>query len=408
MLPIRKIKFATFVMVCFAAVSARAETIARCGKGYLETVNGYRVLHLKGTPYEMGFQHGTLLKDDCKASIHYLFDVKAKDAKLEFFGLKLTAKQVVNRIFDMQRKFIPDRFVEEMDGLADAVGLPRRDVYVANMIPELFHCSGFALLNETTKDGTVLHGRVLDYGIDWKLQEHAVLIIGEPEGRIPYANVTYSGFIGSVTGMNHAQVSIGEMGGKGLGKWSGTPMAFLVRRVLEEAKNLDEAIAIFRDSARTCEYYYVIADAKNNRAVGMDGSADRFTLIQPGAKHERLPTPVPGTVLLSAGDRYKNLCKLVRTVRDSKEKFTIERAIRLMDAPVAMKSNLHNALMAPGLGKLWIANASADQKPAWSQKYYELDFAKLLKQPAPTSSGREYPAPPKRPLRPVATAAAGN
>src|SRR5262245_4026205 len=118
------------------AASARAEIIARCGQGYLETVDEYRVLHLKGTPYEMGYQHGQLLKEHCKALMHYLFEVKAKDAKLEFLGLKLTAKQLIGRIFDIQRRFIPDRFIEELDGLADACGVDRRDAYLANLIPE--------------------------------------------------------------------------------------------------------------------------------------------------------------------------------------------------------------------------------------------------------------------------------
>jgi hypothetical protein len=170
-------------------------------------------------------------------------------------------------------------------------------------------------------------------------------------------------------------------------------MAFLMREALEEAKNLDDAIAIFRDSKRTCEYYYVFADGRNNRAVGVDGSADRFKVIESGASHPRLPTPVPNTVLLSAGDRYKSLCNLVGKVRENDGKFTVEQAIRLMDAPVAMKSNLHNVLMAPKSGKLWVAHASADKKPAWSQKYHEIDVKSLMAQPSPTAGGKEIPMP---------------
>ena len=93
----------------------------------------------------------------------------------------------------------------------------------------MFHCSGFALSGSATKDGTLYHGRILDYGCDWRLQEHAVLTVAEPEGKIPFVNVTYAGFIGIVTGMNAKKVSIGEMGGEGLGHWEGVPMAFLVR-----------------------------------------------------------------------------------------------------------------------------------------------------------------------------------
>ena len=133
----------------------------------------------------------------------------------------------------------------------------------ANFIPEMFHCSGFAIANTATKDGTLYHGRVLDYATDWGLQEHALLIVAEPDGGIPFVNVTYAGFIGSVTGMNAEHVSVGEMGGRGLGLWSGVPMAFLVREVLEKGKDLETAISIFRDNERTCQYYYVVADGKS-------------------------------------------------------------------------------------------------------------------------------------------------
>src|SRR3954462_6597385 len=368
----------------------RAEVVARCGQGYLELVDGYRVLHVKGTPYEMGFQHGTLLQAECKAQLDFLLDGKFKETKIDYLGVRLPIQEAITAIFAIQRPNIPDRYIEEMQGIADAMHTEPRRVFVANSIPEFFHCSGFALLGETTQLGTLLHGRVLDYGVDWKLQDHAVLIVAEPKGRIPFVNVTFAGFIGSVTGMNNQQVSIGEMGGRGQGKWGGSPMAFLVRRVLEEANTLEDAVQIFNTSKRTCEYYYVIADAKSNSAVGVDGSADRFTVVRPGESHPELPTPIPHTVLLSQGERYKNLCRITQGILSEREKFSVERAIHLMDAPVAMKSNLHNVLFAPGLGKLWVANASSDKKPPWTQKYFEFDFRALLKQPFP-STGKEYP-----------------
>ena len=86
-----------------------------------------------------------------------------------------------------------------------------------------------------------------------------------------------------------------------LGQWNGVPMAFLVREVLESADDLDEAIAVFRDSPRTCEYYFVIADGKTNRAVGMEAGASKFSLVEPNASHPLLPRPVKDAVLLSAG-----------------------------------------------------------------------------------------------------------
>ena len=89
--------------------------------------------------------------------------------------------------------------------------------------------------------------------------------------------------------MNAERVSIGEMGGRGMGHWEGVPMAFLVRMVLEEADTLDRGIAIFRDHPRTCEYYFVLADGKTGKAVGMEACWNVFGVIAMGESHPRLP-----------------------------------------------------------------------------------------------------------------------
>ena len=74
------------------------------------------------------------------------------------------------------------------------------------------------------------------------------------------------------------------------------------RRVLEEARSLDEAIEIFKTSKRTCEYFFVIGDAKINSAAGIEGGADQFSVVRPGESDPRLPRAVPHAVLLSSGD----------------------------------------------------------------------------------------------------------
>lgn len=370
-------RLAIAVLLLLTAASAlRAQTIARCGKGWLEKIDGYPVLHLKGTPYEMGYQHGALLKESARKNLHHMLKVKGDKALVEVAGVKLKPKHILKLIVTIQDKFVPKKYFEELDGLAAGAGVDRTDARVMNFIPELFHCSGFAIMNSATKDGTLYHGRVLDYAIDWGLQEHAVIIVAEPEGGIPFVNVSYAGFIGCVTGMNAKSVSIGEMGGGGLGHWQGVPMAFLVREALEQGKTLEEAIAVFRDNPRTCQYYYVLADGKTNQAVGMEASWNKFTVIKPGVKHPLLPTPVKDCALLSAGSRYK---ELVRRVKTGHGKFTAKTALELMSRPVAMKSNLHNVLFEPKTTRFWVANASKDKKPAATQRYYGFRLTALLK-----------------------------
>ena len=389
----RWLAIASSVLAMIVVVApAQAQTVARCGKGWLEKIDGYHVLHLKGTPYEMGCQHGALLKSHVRQNLKTLLVDKANEATLIEVGpVKVTPRAAIEMIVAFQEPHIAPRYVEEIQGLADGAGISVSDARAANFIPELFHCSGFALAKSATKDGNLLHGRVLDYATDWGLQDHAVIVVYEPEGRLPWVNVGYAGFLGSVTGMNAEHISIGEMGGGGLGHWNGRPMTLIVREALETAKSLDEAIAVFRDGPRTCQYYYVVADGELNDAVGMEASWDTFAVVPSGEAHPLLPKPVKDCVLLSAGARYDELVK--RAVAGY-GKFTADEALHLMDCPVAMKSNLHNVLFEPATTKFWVANASSDKLPAADQKYFSFQLSDLLNR-RPASGGPELPMPTK-------------
>ena len=355
--------------------SPSRKTIARCGEGWLETIGEYPVLHLKGTPYEMGYQHGALLKEAAISNLGHISRVMTEKQFVKWGPIQIRPRDAVQSILKVQRPYVPPEYFEELEGLAAGSGQSITDVTLGNFIPELFHCSGFALMNSATQDGTLYHGRVLDYAIDWGLQEHAVIIVSEPAGGIPFVNVSYAGFIGCVTGMNAEHVSIGEMGGGGIGHWTGIPMAYLVRLALQKGHSLDEAVAVFEKSPRTCQYFYVVADGGTNTAVGMEASWNRFEVIRPGVAHQLLPDPVADCALLSAGDRYR---ELVRRTKEGHGKFTAESALRLMERPVAVKSNLHNVLFEPKSTRFWVSNASADKIPAAERPYHAFQLSELL------------------------------
>lgn len=368
------LKLSIYVALLCLSSTTFGETIARCGQGWLETIDGYPVLHLKGTPYEMGYQHGALLKESTRENLHNVLESKRVSA-IEVSGVTVNPRWVIDTLAVVQSPFVPPWYQEELKGVAAGADLKLADVAAANFLPELFHCSGFAVMNSATTDGTLYHGRILDYSCDWHLQDHAVLIVAEPDGGIPFANVTFAGFIGSVTGMNAQHVSIGEMGGGGLGHWAGTPMAVLVRQVLQQAKDLDQAVAIFKGAQRTCEYYYVIADGKTNRALGVSATWDKLETIEPGQSHPLLPKPVKDCVLLSAGSRYD---ELAHRAADGAGKFDADSVRKLLERPIAGRSNLHNALFEPASTKLWIANAASDGKPAADQPYHAFQLSELL------------------------------
>ncbi len=341
------------------------------GKGLLTYVNGNRVLIAKGTHREIGRAHGALLKQEVR---------QMADATLYTICWVYTLERRHWFLDDMRgayarlAPFIPEKYEEEMAGLAETSGISLDEIHLTNVFPALFHCSGFALFNKATVDGKLYHGRVLDYITDLGLQYNAVVYILQPKGSFAFANVGFAGFIGSVSGMNDQQVAFGEMGGAGEGDWDGMPMAFLMREGLERAKTLAEAVTIFRDTPRTCQYFYVISDGKIPDARGLATTPAKFEVVKPNQLHPLLQHPVEDAVLMSAGDRYE---KLFERVKQNYGKIDAEKAIRLMDRPVAMKSNLHDVLFAPQSLEFWVANAGA-YTPASSEPYTHYSLPELL------------------------------
>jgi hypothetical protein len=188
-------------------------------------------------------------------------------------------------------------------------------------------------------------------------------------------NISYAGFVGSVTAMNEKHISIGEMGGRGEGNWDGKPMAQLVREVMEQAGTLEEALELMRKSPRTCEYYYVLSDAKTKRAVGVAATPAKFETVWAGQSHPQLPHAIKDAVLMSAGQRYE---KLVERVKARHGQLDAAAARDLMTRPVAMNSNIHSVLFEPDTLDFWVANADG-KNVASHTRYTRYNLAELLK-----------------------------
>ncbi len=353
-------------------VIGQRQLVAQEGEGRLELIDDTRVLFLKGSPEEMGRQQGALLKKEIRnveEKILYGVGVGSSFEKGKWFFGEIEAAQ--GRL----QPFMNERYLREMDALAMAAGIEPEEIRLANYFPELFHCSGFALFGAATKEGKLYHGRVLDYMRGVGLEPSAVVVVAQPEQANAWVNITYAGFVGSVTAMNSKQIAIGEMGGRGEGRWEGKPMAELVREVMENATTLDDAVRIMKKGPRSCEYYYVISDAKTKRAVGIHATPSQFETILPGQSHPLLPHKMKDAVLMSAGDRYE---ALTERVQQNYGQFDAESALKLMCRPVAMKSNLHSVLFAPDTLDFWVANADSE-KPACDARYTHYNLQELLK-----------------------------
>ncbi len=367
--------FLVFVMVFVASTSFAAvpEIVARDpgGSGLLGTLNGKRILIVSGTPEQMGTAHGVLLKDETRVTMQRVVYLVGGASTAE------SGKWFFDEMAEIERRttpYLPKRFLAECDAMAAAAGVSQRDGRYGNLFPEKFHCSGVAVRGKASLDGRVVHARVLDYMRDIGLQDSAAVVVFLPDGYNAWMTLGYAGFIGTVTAMNEKGLAVGEMGGRGEGNWDGMPMSFLLRDIMERADNVEEALEILRTTPRTCEYYYVFSDRSRNIA-GVKATPDEFLVLRAGEQHPELP-PVPEDVVyFSAGDRAVALSK---RLHDAYGRIDVPGMIEIIKRPVAMNSNLHNAVFMPESLDMWVADAGRDTV-ACDEPYVHVNLGELLK-----------------------------
>jgi hypothetical protein len=143
---------------------------------------------------------------------------------------------------------------------------------------------------------------------------------------------------------------------------------------LEECTTLDQVKSLWTNSPRTCEYYYVFADGKIPSAVGVSATPQQIELILPGQIHPRLGDGIKDVVVMSADQRLETLRY---RVQGSYGQFDVVKAIALMSRPVAMSSNLHNALFVPQDLVIYVAHADHKHLAA-NRPYVRYDLGVLF------------------------------
>jgi hypothetical protein len=180
-----------------------------------EDRDGYIVVWLEGTPYEMGYQHGTLLHDELQwgmESSTYISQIQAIVPIAAALGIS-----------DVASAHSYPTVLEECQGMVDAAGdvgwtmdmcllVNFGDVvveYLGDYLPVKGAgdplgpgCSQLMARGAATADGRLYHGRILDWGdIDFLLK-YPVIFVREPDEGNPHVTIGFPGNLSPYSGMN--------------------------------------------------------------------------------------------------------------------------------------------------------------------------------------------------------------
>lgn len=377
-------------------------------KAYVETIDETPVLHLKGSPYEMGYQHGALMKEQVRAGeqafTHLLQEVKDM-TRIPLFVLNFG----LDCVYRMCAPHIPDHLKRELEGLADGSGASLKVLRRVHIISEVSerNCSSFAVFGKATADGSLFHGHNFDWNMSAGIQDNAALFLYEPDEGIPFAAYGYLGMIGYVSGMNMEGISVGFIGAVTRdGRFASLPLMLMLRRVLQEASNLDEAKAIIAGAQRGVGYNYVIADGDAKAARAFETTANHFAAFTDNDPKETIEYAIPIENAVFRSDEAMD-----QTVRrfqkcangypnmpygsnsyDHRYKGMADRiqehfgeidqaiAIEIVQAVAMRRTNLHSVLCNTTTREMWAAHA-AGREDAWKQPYVYFDLKKLFLPP---------------------------
>ena len=173
-----------------------------------------------------------------------------------------------------------------MRGVAEGAGVEYEKVLFSNIFLDVVSahwvgvapsCSNFVALPGATKNGDVVHGRNLEWTNDPKVAAMNTVFFYSPADGVPFVALGWPSIVGTLTGMNVEQISMGEMTSMSSeASLEGVPIMILLRMLLETSKSLDDAYKVLADNPRTTGYNVVVADGEARDAFAVEMSAQNI------------------------------------------------------------------------------------------------------------------------------------
>ena len=256
--------------------------------GRLETVDGLRILHLTGSPRQMGLAHGRLLRAEARRTIRWLLEEWDSDGRRN-------PKEATDDALASLRRHLPATYLDELRGLAEGSGIALDDLLLAHAMPLRIEGSAGVVLRSRVVGGKAMHWHALRSPHDAdKKTPRPLLVVYHPSNGHAYVTVTWPGYVGAVAGMNERGISIGAQPvmTEGLDA-RGYPLSLRVRDALRRADNLSDAVTLFRADEATEPANVLITDGKIPDARVLERAGDQWAIFGPGDSAEDSPPHRP-------------------------------------------------------------------------------------------------------------------
>ncbi len=402
-----------------------------------EMIDGLLVLHLSGSPYELGLQHGTLCKQEIRAFRQEAYTYMAGLIASVFHIPRRLARPFTRPLLLRQvrayLRFTPRPHLEEMQGIADGAGVHLLEALLVNAVWEMYlagGCSEFAVRGAKSADGELLHG----YNYDLADPAHAfinpylALIFTRPSDGFAFAQVNTVGCVGANAGLSSRGISVawdnthlrpGSTLLAGVPRTC-TPFELTLRRLLQEAESLESGAAIVRSHLpRPMADIIIIGDGQENCAAAMEMAGASWALRQMQAdavwSANSFVSPLlgpedrrgmPSADLEETGARLGRYASYTELVELTPGKVDVPRAVEILRDPyprekcgylyppvrqrtICRPVTSFSLVMQPKAGRIWVGDPHI---PAPQGRYlgFDLRTESPLPEPSIAPTGFHY------------------
>ncbi len=262
--------------------------------------------------YRLGHAHGTLLRDDIHAFLvgsetalthaaHATTDGPLR-TWIDRYGGQDPRAYVLLELIQRARTLIPHiphAQLDEMEGIADAAGVPFDSILLINTFLTLAEqtdanrllalparCTNVVVHERATSMGQLLHASTLDWALRDLLAPSARVLLMEPAGGNTFMSVSWPGMVGTLRAMSAEGIAITEESTAAPKdtRVDGTPLPLLMRDVVQHASTLNDAVKRLRRARGTCGYKVTVSDGNQ-----LDARVVALT-----ARHSHVRKPLAG------------------------------------------------------------------------------------------------------------------
>ncbi len=350
-------------------------------KSYLEFKKGIPIVHLYGTPKEMGKALGYLTAKQIRALVNgYLFHKKLFPKHSDKY------KEALKKAYAME-KTIPKRYLDEMLGISETSNIPYDHILLANTFLEMreyMFCSTFVVKKANSEENTLMVGRNLDFYPLGVLNKYDIIVVYHSDNANKVISITWPGLIGAVSAMNEygltANMLVSATGKKNYKPYIPSTIAF--RELLEKEKTVNGSVKYFNKIINIASANNLTVADTNNNALVFELSPIRKPNIRRFTGHSLLATNyfIEEEGKLSSSDKgYRyNIMSMVSNYHNT---FGIRISLSTIKTTLGLVAladqNIQAMVFLPEKRKVYL---SVDVMPASAGIYKELDLGNLFKQ----------------------------